>query len=427
MAARTVIDTYGRKGQRGYVRVFKETANGASVVRVEFRKLGKRRIESFDDTRKGIAEAKAFAKGVHDEQTAAPAKVTDYAPLTLRELRDRHVAAKTSEWRANTLRLLYWRWDKLELYMPDGQHTPAASVTREDLDGLKNDLLKKHSPNQVRMAIKAVTSVFRWGVDRDLIPPTKLVTYTAKFSKDVENAAPKMGEFSATDRAKIMAALDPRDSRQWRAWALSTLFAYCAPRQTAARHLEWPDIDFAAGTIRWRPETDKMGGERVQPMPEPVRDAFWVAYGWRIAQGYTGRFVFYSAKQRMRADDRPFTYQGYAAALDEACGRAKVNRDKYQGAHAFRRGVATDIHERTGSTRTAADWIGDKSVKVVDRHYIKTRQEGLKRTADLVGGLTSTANASATREISNATKRNGPTQESEAEDRNPINRGSTDD
>lgn len=413
MSERKALFVFGRKRKPDYVRGFRETVDGVPKIRVQWSRRSS--TESFDDTRKGLAEAKAFAEGVHESlQTRAPAEI---APLTLRELVDKHIAAKDSEWRPNTLRLLRGRWGKLELSV--GRSTPAHLITRETLDDLKRKLLETHSPNQVRLAIKAVTSVFRWGVDRDLVPPTKVVTYTAKFSKDVERSAPKMAEFSADERLKVIAQLDPRDSRQWRAWVLVTLLAYCGPRQNAARHLEWRDIDFDGGLIIWRPELDKMAGERSQPMPQPVRDALWVAYGWRQTQGYIGRFVFYGVQQRGRDKDQPWTYQAFCKALHDAERRAGMTPIKWRGAHGFRRGIAGDVHAKTGSSKKAAEWIGDKSVKVVERHYLLEREAEQRKTAEMVGG------EDATQAKSNATKRNGPADEGEAESLNPFIQGSS--
>jgi integrase len=233
-----------------------------------------------------------------------------------------------------------------------------------------------------------------------------------------------MAEFTGDERARVVAQLDPRDSRQWRAWVLITLFAYCGPRQRAARYLQWTDVDLERGVIRWAPETDKMATERFQPMPTPVLEAFWVAYGWRVAQGYTGRFVFYAAARSVRDDDRPWTYQAFSAALHKAEERAGMTKTKYRGAHGFRRGIAGDIHAATGSSKSAADWIGDRSVKVVERHYLLERDEELRKTAALV---TKGGEDSATRTNANATKRNGPANEGEAGTLNPVNQGSTDD
>lgn len=387
MTNRKLLETFGRKRRHDYVRVFRETADGTTRVRVQWKQAGLLKTESFPDTRKGIAEAKAFGEGVHDRLQA---KTPDFNPVTIGQLWDKYVTAKVDAWRPATLTNKAGRWEKFVLFVGKGQI--AQHVTRETLDAFKRALLttptrmkRVRSVYQVEQHIEVVTALFRWAVDRDLIPPTKVATYVPEFSRDAKQQVVEMAEFSADDRMKVLAQLNPRDVRQWRAWALTVLFAYCGPRQRAARHLEWRDIDFAAGTIRWRSELDKMASERIQPMPEPVRDAFWVAYGWRTAQGYAGPFVFYGVQDRTR-DKKPWTYQAYAAALDGACQRAKVSRATYQGAHAFRRGIAGDVHAKTGSSKKAAEWIGDRSVKIVEKHYLLEREEELRKTADLVGG-----------------------------------------
>lgn len=390
---RKEIETHGRKRKPGYVRVFRETIGSRSLVRVQWTEIGKPGLttESFDDSRKGLAEAKAFAEGVHDRLTAKLPLVS-YEALTLRGLWDRYVAAHVNAWRAKTLESATNRWQKMELML--GRNTLCTAVTPERLDTVVTDLLntltsqrRVRSANQVRSMVALLTAAFRWAeVERQLLPPSLVSNYRVKLSKDAARQVVETEEYREEDRLKVLAELDPRDSRQWRAWALTVLFAYCGPRQTAARSLEWRDIDLQAGTIRWRPELDKMGSERTQPMPSPVLEAFWVAYGWRLSQGYTGRFVFYGVQQRRQDRDAPYTYQAYIYQLHEAETRAKVAPILYRGAHGFRRGIAGDVHEATGSMRTAADWIGDKSVKVVDRHYVKTRADALKRTADLVGG-----------------------------------------
>ncbi len=129
-----------------------------------------------------------------------------------------------------------------------------------------------------------------------------------------------------------------------------------------------------------------MGGEREQPMPEPVRDALWVAYGWRCTQAYAGPFVFYGVQIRRREAGKPWTYQAFVAALHDAEARAGITAIKWRGAHGFRRGISGDIHAATGSSKKAADWIGDRSVKIVEKHYLLERAEEMRKTANLVGG-----------------------------------------
>lgn len=404
------IDAFGRKRARDYVRVFREVADGNALVRVQWREprpSGRPRLrtESFDDTRKGVTEARAFAQGKHESlgEPTTPA----LAPLPVRALFEAYVTAKGDTWRGNTLRNKRERWGRFELFF--GRDTNAHTARRETLDGLKRALLQLgHAPNQVKQTIDEVRRVYRFGVDRELIPATRVVDYRVEFSRDAKRQGPKMAEFSLEERMRIVDAFDPRNPQQWRPWALTTLFAFCGPRQNAARHLEWRDVDFDGDRLHWRPELDKMGADRWQPMPAPVRDALRVAYGWRCAEGYTGRFVFFGVQRRTRGqalprrdqhhartrtsldgvsvNEKPYTYQAYMQQLHDACDRAGVERARFQGAHAFRRGIAGDVFDATGSEKSAAEWIGDKSVKVVNDRYLLDRDERLRKTADLVGG-----------------------------------------
>ncbi len=110
-----------------------------------------------------------------------------------------------------------------------------------------------------------------------------------------------------------------------------------------------------------------------------------VAYGWRLAGRYEGRWVFFSARRKVRDADRPYTFQAYTAALHVAERRAGVAVLKYRAAHAFRRGIARDVYDMTNSEHKAAEWIGDKSVRVVKEHYLLERVESQEALAALVG------------------------------------------
>jgi integrase len=372
---------FGAKRRLGYVRVVRGVWHGEAAVRVEWSEIGKRRTQSFPDTRAGIAEARAFAEAKHEAITnPAPAAV---APITIRELHEKYLTAKVDDWRPRTLTLHLQRWGKFLLFAGPG--TPAHLITRERMDEFKRALFaNKHSANQVRRIIDAATSVFRWSVDRDLIAPSKVATYRLELGRDAKRQAPTMLEYRTAERDRILAVLDPRNIHHWRAWALTTLLAYCGPRVTAALSLEWRDIDFEAGRIHWRPELDKMGGDRYQPMPGPVRDAFWLAYGWRLERGYAGRWVFFGARERTQSTDRPWGYPSYVRALHEAEKRAGLVPMKYKAAHAFRRGVAGDLVDLTGSEKAAAEWIGDRDVRVVKRSYLKDRDDRMSGLADLL-------------------------------------------
>lgn len=413
MSPRKDLETFGRK-RKHHVRVVRETTARGSRIRVYWKdRLTKlRRAEQFDDTRAGKGEAIAFAEGVYVElmQTAPPAGSPSALPQrTVREIWEAYKVATFPTLRDASQVSLAGRWNTFELFV--GRSTLAEAVTREQLDEFVA-ALKGRAPNQIRSTLQAARLVYRWAIDRDLIPPSKLTTYFPKFSKDALAKAPVMREFRAPDTAKILAQFDPRASRQWRPWALTAFLADSGARKNAALHLAWADVDFGARAVTWRSEWDKTGKTRVQPMTPGMIEALWVAYGWRQAAGYAGPWVFFGGKKRTRGDasreawelaatpeklhaqkrttgaiattDAPWTYAAYQEQLVSACERAGVVRAKYQGAHAFRRGISGDIARRTGSTKAAADWIGDTDVRIVEKHYILAREDSLREIADRI-------------------------------------------
>lgn len=384
----TIIATYGEPRRRDRVRVVKLTVKGEAMVRVQWKEGDRRKSQAFPDTRKGTVEAKAYASAKSDK-LAARVSVAAFDHVTVRALFEKHINAKVDSWRPRSLETKKYRWGAFELFV--GKHTPAHLVTREQMDEFKRAMVNnRHSVNQVKLYIENAKAVFRWGVDRDLIPPTKVATYKIEFGRDAKLQVVQMAEYTQEEREKILAQLNPRSANQWRAWALTQLFALCGPRQNAARYLEWSDVTLdgpGSGRIRWRSETDKMGTERVQPLPAPVAEAMWVALGWRQFDGYTGRFVFYGARKKSLDSDRPYGFQAYGHALHGAERRAGIPHLKYRASHAFRRGISGDIYDLTGSEHQAAEWIGDKSVKVVKKHYLLERRKRQEAMAKLVGEM----------------------------------------
>ena len=106
---RKELEAFGRKRRRDYVRVLREVANGREVIRVQWRELldGQLRIktESFEDTRNGLREAKAFAEGTHERLKAPPSTSAEpFALITYRELWTKYVTAKLDAWKDATFR-----------------------------------------------------------------------------------------------------------------------------------------------------------------------------------------------------------------------------------------------------------------------------------------------------------------------------------
>lgn len=399
--SRKELARFGSRG-RHLVRVYVErTSKGQEYARVRWTEPGRAGVRTYSlpNSVRARKEAVAYAEGVYERLTAK--RAAEPPPITLRELWARFQASEFDHLREATRVNYRTQWRKWELFA--GAHTLAGSVTPERLDEYRAALRKNgHAGRQIRHHLAMVRLVYRFGAMRDLVFAPKVLAYRFKASKDEVKHV--MREFRSDESDRILEQWSPRDARQWRAWVLTTVLRYTGARQTAARSLEWRDVNLGAGTVEWRAETSKQGEAWTQPVPPQVTQALWVAYGWRTFDAYDGPYVFYGVQRSTRgapvrvtggstrADrevtttPRPWSYQSFAAMLDRACKAAGVERAKYQGAHAFRRGVAGDVAEQTGSVKDAALFIGDKSSRVVETHYVLARTSRREELAALVGG-----------------------------------------
>lgn len=390
----------GRLGRRGQsVRAFKEH----DLARVLIVEHGRRRMESWPNTPAGRAEAKAYAEGSHERLTQK--KSIEIPPITLREMWEAYWLAEQPGLRSKTQLNYKGRWKPFETFA--GRDTHAHTVTLERLDEYRKALTELgRAVNQIGLHISAVKRVFRWAIHRDLAPPNKIPEYRFKVKRGEKRI--EMEEYRTEDQVKILAEWDPRSSRAWRPYVATVLFAYSGPRKSAALQLEWPDVDLEQSRIRWRSETDKIGRARWQPMPAPVVDAMWIAYGWRIANGYTGPFVFFGGTAASRGAvralrewekdakhkrvgarpraiaDKPWSYSAYIAALRKAETAAGVPYIKYRGAHGWRRMAAGNVLELTGNADLAMKWIGDKDPRIMSR-YLKERDDQMAGVAEQLG------------------------------------------
>ncbi len=378
----------GRLGRRGaMVRAFLE----GDLARVFWTEAGRQRKESWPNTPAGRAEAKAYAEGVAERLSAKrPAEIP---AITIRQMFEAYWLAESPGLRPKSHISYRGRWKQFEMFA--GRNTLAHTVTPELLDEYRRALTHQgRAINQVRNLITSVKRVYRWAIFRDLITPNKIPAYKFKVKRGEKTI--EMHEYRTEEAERILAQWDPRDARAWRPYVMTVLFAFSGPRASSAGALEWRDIDFDAGEIHWRPELDKIGHDRRQPMPDPVREAMWIAYGWRLAIAYTGPYVFPGATAASRGEvrtlkaweldpkhkrvsssgktravaDKPWTYSAYIAALRIAEKAAGVPHIKYRGAHGWRRGAAGTVLELTGNVKDAMEWIGDKDLRQGQKYLL---------------------------------------------------------
>jgi site-specific recombinase XerD len=409
MANRTPITTYGRRG-RNYVRVLAETVAGARLVRVQWSETpgGRVKTESWPHSKENVRTAKVWA-----EETAARLAAGNAAPppdVSVRTLRDAHVAAMVEAWAPTTLRNFTHRWTRFEDFV--GRHTAARLVSEQTLDEFRAAMRRAGvATNQRGETVKVVKQVFRWARRRKLIAENPIADYTVKLAKGEKKA--EVPEWSPEETGRLLAQLEregaPRNSRAWRLWAAVLVSATQGPRQKALRHLAWTDVNLSGRTVRhptaadvvlpprtcwWNPGYDKMRDERVQPLTRDAVRALRIARVWRAKLGAEAQpWVFFGVQQRTRVALAPWTYQAANQALRELCVRAGVAWKKGRALHGFRKHAAGEVHRVTGSERAAADWIGDKSVTVVRRHYLKKRAEEQRAVAEKLGVSTAAGDA----------------------------------
>lgn len=354
--------------RRGGVRVLAETVRGRPVIMVRWRHQGAPHQRSWPASREARQEATAFARGVADGRapTSAPAPTVaalwrGYAEAEFPALRPRSQANYAARWR---------------LFEVFAHHdTPADRVDFGHLDGFRAELTRQgYAPNQVRAHVAQVKRVFRWARQRQLLT-TAVPDYALKLGKDERTAEP--AEYTHEEFVRILGALDPRSAREWRPWAVLMLIGHQGVRANAALHLRWDDL--VDGRIVWRRAWDKIGTEDwTQPIRDGALSALETARWWREQEGYTGPWVFPTARPTRRA--QVYTPQALAAALWRAERLAGVPHLPLRGVHGLRKMVAGDIYALTGSEKAALDFIHDRDPRVIPI-YLKRRPGALDELA----------------------------------------------
>lgn len=350
--------------KRAQVRGF--TENG--LVRVQWRVRGLVRSKSWPDSQANRRLARAFAEGVVLERNA-PKEV---APLTLRGMWEKYVAAEFPHLRPRTKEIYteYWRrWENMW-----GAHFPAEDTTLDMVFEMRNAMAKlKLSVTTTRETIKTVQRVYSWAERNEHIVRNKPRLYRFRVAK--EERPEGRAEFRAHEFKALLDALDPANGLEWRPYVALAICGFQGVRQNAALHLQWADVDFGTATITWRSEWDKMGREWTQPLREGTRKALLVAMEHADEDG--DRIWVLPARQYStgkQTKTETYTAQSLWAALKSAEKRAGIGHVTGRGAHGLRRLLAGDVQALTGDPLLAMHAIGDTDVRQAER-YITKRDE----------------------------------------------------
>lgn len=387
---RKTITEFGTHGRS--VRVFVETfldPKRQALVRCEWRENGKRHTQSLPNSRENQRQIRQYAAGVA-RRLALGTEVR--VRLTMRELGERFVLAHPvpETWRKKTLATWKARWKVWVAFATPER--PIDSVTYETLDQFRAALREQeYAVNQIANHVQTVKSVYLWAHDRKLLSENRIAGYRMQLSRDARRL--QVPEWTNEEAAAILAQIDPRHGRQWRAYVAIVLDAVLGGRSNALLNLEWRDVDMARRVVRWRPELDKLAKDRVQPLPRDAVRALRIARVWRARIGYTGPYVLPGARGATQRAERAYTYAALNHTLHRAARDAGVRWIPYRAMHGFRRMALNNALSLTGNLVRAGQWIGDTDARTLSRSYVRERGEDMRDIAERTV-LQQTGNAS---------------------------------
>lgn len=350
-------------------------------ARVPGKKRRKLLTKSWPDSPANRATALAYAKDYAAERqrlAKAPAEPPPAAParLTLGELWERYKLSCAHGWRPKTARnyashaktLLDVLHENRAVEDTGLDEVDAYRAARRAGDATHGQI----AHGQVRREIGFLRQLATWAYGRGLTPANRLSAYRYRVPLDERTDGP--GEYTRADLLAVAAELGK--PQHWRARGAIALCGSLGARINAVLHLTWDDVDFAAGTVTWRAEWDKLGRVRVQPLTTRARAALTECLEHRHA---TEAWVFWAVRTR----GRPYAYQSLHYHLTEAEDRAHVTHLPGRGFDGLRRMVVGDI----GDLRAAAAWIGDSSLKVVAGSYLKQRASDVETGKAAIEGI----------------------------------------
>jgi integrase len=373
------LDTHGTPRTPDFVRRFVEDGR----VRVQWRdpRTGKLRTHTYPDaSEKSVAASKRLGEELTVKLRAGGG---DAGPsrLTVKQVWAQYRAAAFPTLRPNTTR----NYDRQFALFADvvGWGARAEHVRLTHLDAVRKHYREDRTPplahRTVREAIATAKMVWAWAEGRELLQRNRLHRYRYRIAKEERTESPP--EFTDEEFLAMIAALDPEKGTQWRSWVTLMICAAQGARQHAVLHLQWADVDDAAGVITWRKEYDKNGTTWTQPLREPTRKALAVARAWTTGERGTRRWVYDTPwvlpTGHALSESPTYTAGSLWKALKGAEQRAGIPHLKGRGAHGLRRLLAGNVHELTGDAMLALQAIGDRDPKMMAR-YLKKRDRRVR-------------------------------------------------
>jgi integrase len=376
--------TIARLGQHGRrVRVWRVA--GTDKVSVQCRAEGiTKSYRGQDAEAKAMGFAKRLVEGFGRELTPTP-------KLTVSDLWERYTSSSDyRQLRPRSQALYKEAWRLFTDVVPTDSDARAVNVaTLETVrtaheDGKRERTGRPYALNTIRKSISIVKGVFAWAERVELLEKDRVHQFRFKVAKDKRPVAPP--EYTKEEFAKLLGALSFDKASQRYAHVVLACCGYQGARINAVLHLRWEDVDFDAaieidgkpvqtGLIIWRARFDKQGNEWDQPMRAPFRAI--LARLWESVDRPATGWVF--PPRQANSASETYRVTSFWWTLRAAEVRAGVTLHPGRAAHGFRRMVAGDVAEATGSALSAMQAIGDRDIRLSDR-YVKHRRGGVAKS-----------------------------------------------
>jgi len=400
---RETIWSHGRKSDANWMRVLVDET--LDRIEVHYKGgSGKRRKKFFGTNKKERAAAIKWAEAHRDERIRLGSASVDTTHEQLWKAYTKSPAFLNLRPAANAS--YTERCNRWELFR--GAATRVDSTTLLHVDQfITRSMEQEFALNQIRQALNVARLVYNWGQTRKLVSENCFVGYRWKQPKDAPVFEP--AEYTPQEFAQMIAELDPRDGRRWRAHVAMMIGGHHGGRANAVLNLTWDAVDSERDMLVWPAAFQKNGKELAQPMTWDLVAALETAFYWRSAVGYEGKWILFAGggnkklgaavtkrglrrrrqygtqvitpvrKERTPEQDTPYTYGGLYAAIRAAEVRAGVTHREYRAFHGTRKHAAGNVADRTGDAPLAMAWIGD-DIRQAPK-YLKRRNERMERAA----------------------------------------------
>lgn len=230
--------------------------------------------------------------------------------------------------------------------------------------GKKSGLVRARTPE---VEVRILKTMLRWattvrmGAGHRLLTLNPLAGVRSERETDPRRPVATWQRFQAI-RTAMQELAELTGNQRWVRMQFALVLAEATGRRIGSiRQLAWRDIDFDAGTIRWRAETDKKRKESVVPLPPLLLEE---ARRFRMVLGGAfGGLVFRAPTDATK----PLGREIFQHALSDAVARAKLPGQG--GWHSFRRKWASERKHHPQADVLAAGGWSPKSASVLTECY----------------------------------------------------------